>query len=115
MNTPFPNVSLKSGISLDDAFERVIKEFEDAGIYVQRHELSEPLPGIAKVFSCHEDGRNDMFIVRVEPWDLQSASAITAFAESLSSAPDFMKTTSYNFVSPYAPPQVLVDRLDELT
>ncbi|KAA5541930.1 hypothetical protein FYK55_17190 [Roseiconus nitratireducens] len=111
---PFPDVQLDRGATLEEAFSQSLAAFEAAGVYAHKHELAEPLPGVGMVFSCHEDGKNCMFIVRVDPWDDASAQEVLALATALAKAPPFMRTSSYHFISAFPVPEELTERLAEI-
>ena len=74
----YPTVKLSEDASLDEAYEQAVAKFESADLYVHHHDTFSSLGGVAKMFSCHEDERNDTFIVHAGPWTEDAIEAIKA-------------------------------------
>ncbi|WP_345688652.1 hypothetical protein [Novipirellula caenicola] len=73
-------------------------------MYVHRHDTFSSLGGVGKIFSCHEDGRNDSFIVHAGPWTDDAIEAIMREEESLLETQGFMGCTGVQIIATHPLP-----------
>ena len=103
----YPTVKLPENASLDVAYEQAVATFESADLYVHRHETFSSLGDVGKLFSCHEDERNDTFIVHAGPWTDDAIEAIKREAESLLEMQGFMGCTGVQIIATHPLPAEL--------
>ncbi|MGB7346247.1 MAG: hypothetical protein WBD20_18660 [Pirellulaceae bacterium] len=106
---PYPRIELPAGATLDQAFVSAMTQFESAGIQPHAHTNFKPLPGIAEVLSCHEDGQNDLFIIHSSPWSESSAAEVKKYIDSALQTKGFMATSSVNIISTEDLPALLAE------
>lgn len=72
----WPVLELDESMSMDAVVAEMQKAFEANGIYLHPHATFDPLGNLGRMFSCHEDRRNDVLIVRAAPWNDSDATKL---------------------------------------
>ena len=103
----WPILKLDESMSMDAVVAEMQKAFEASGIYLHPHTTFDPLGNLARMFSCHEDGRNDVLIVRAAPWNDSDAIKLGLAIEGLLENEGPFGTTSVAIISTHKLPASL--------
>lgn len=88
---PLPDVELEPGMDLDEAHERAVGAFDEAGFYVTEgtimNSVDGPLDGAAKLFNFHDDAGMYTGVVYADEWDEEVANGVLSLASSIRPEP----------------------------
>ncbi|MEL6108050.1 MAG: hypothetical protein AAFU85_18650 [Planctomycetota bacterium] len=79
----WPEIQLDESMSIEQATTAVESAFEAQDIYLHPHSMFNPLGELGKMFSRHDEGRNDALIIHAGAWSPSDAAKLAAYAKGL--------------------------------
>lgn len=106
--TDLPDVDLEPGMDLDEAHERAVSAFEEAGYHVTPGNLMNsvggPADGVAKLFNFQPEGEMHTGVVYTGDWSEDDANAVLNLVSGIRTD---VGADGLHIVSPVEPPETL--------